>query len=75
MGVRLHEVFPILYAVNGWEIVLRGGGRRGGNHMPMFVERRGGALGACVQSVRRECAEWLSAPGAGAVGARKRGTR
>ena len=75
VGVCLQEFFPVLNAFNDWEVVLRGVSRCGGSNMFVFVERYGGALGACVQSVRRECAEWLSAPGAGAVGARKRGTR
>jgi len=43
-----------------------GGGCGGGDHMFMFVERRGGALRACVRSVRRECVEWVSSPDAGA---------
>jgi hypothetical protein len=75
VGVRLKEGFPILYAVNGWEVVLRGVSRRGGSNIFVFVERCGGALGACVRSYHSKCADWLAAPGAGAGVARKHGAR
>ena len=54
-----------MYAGDGREAVVWGGGRRGGNHMLVFVERRGGALGESVRSGRRQCVEWLSASDAG----------
>ena len=51
--VCLEKLFPFLYACNVGEALIRGGGSRWGDHMHMFVERRGGALGASVRSWRR----------------------
>jgi hypothetical protein len=62
----LEEMFPVLYAGNIEEALFWGGGRRGGENMPMSVERCGGALGASMRSCRRQCANGLSSPYAGA---------
>ena len=51
--VCLEELFSVLYAGNVGEALVWGGGSRGGDHMHMFVVRRGGALGASVRSWRR----------------------
>jgi hypothetical protein len=64
--VCLEEMFPVLYAGNIGEALFWGGGRRGGENMPMSVERCGGALGAGMRSCRRQCANGLSSPYAGA---------
>ncbi len=45
VGVCLEDLFPVLDADDVGETRFWGGGRCGGYHMCMFVERFGGALG------------------------------
>ena len=53
VGVCLEDLFPVLDAGDVGEARFWGGGRCGGYHMCMFVERFGGALGASVRLRRR----------------------
>ena len=50
VGVCLEDLFPVLDACDVGEARFRGGGRCGGYHMCMFVQRFGGALGASMRS-------------------------
>ena len=50
--VGQEDLFPVPYAGDVGEALLWGGGRCGCDHMFMFVERRGGALGASMWSWR-----------------------
>jgi hypothetical protein len=50
VGVGLEELCPVPYAGDVVEALIWGGGRCGCGHMFMFVERRGGAMGASMWS-------------------------
>ena len=69
--VGLEELCPVPCAGDVGEALLWGGGRCGCDHMVMFLERRGGALGASMWSRYCESAKGLAAPYAGALNTRE----